>query len=102
MATPSPRPEAVEREPDRADRRLRAGPTRGDDCLGHCLPVSAWILVTMPSFSSKNLVFASDQPPKSLSMVSSFGGVGNGLAGSLAPSTSTSMPLPSGRKPFSA
>ena len=38
--------------------------------------------------SAKNLSAASPQPPKSSSMVNSFSGVGNGSAGSLAPSTS--------------
>ena len=37
--------------------------------------------------SSKNLALTASQPPRSSSMVNSPDGVGNGLAGSLAPST---------------
>ena len=45
------------------------------------------ILTMMPFFSSKNFFDSADQLSKSLSTVSSFFGVGNGLVGSLAPST---------------
>ena len=37
-------------------------------------PASAWILVMMPSFSSKYFVLASAQPLKSSSIVSSVAG----------------------------
>ena len=56
----------------------------------------------MPFFSSKYFVLACDQPPKSLSIVISVCGAGNGSAGSLAPFTSTLMLSSSGRKPCSA
>jgi len=40
------------------------------------------------------------QPPKSLSIVSSFAGCGKGLLSSFAPLTGSVIPLTSGRKPF--
>ena len=54
-------------------------------------------------YMCKNAPAAVPQPPKSSSMVKSFSGVGNGSAGSLAPSTSgISTPSMTGRKPNEA
>jgi hypothetical protein len=78
MATPSPSPEVTERDPLRAERRARGARPGAVVVVRdiYSLPVSFWMSVTMPVFSSKNVVLAEVQPPKSLSIVSSFAGTG--------------------------